>query len=117
MFYKYEEKRKLYNGKYKPLITSWRIIRLTEDSKSSEVENELIQRIRSLPFSDTPGIEFSGDYRCKIEGRIFGHNAYPYENGTDFITSDICVIRKMEDVVDVVIVMTKAGSAYYLSLE
>lgn len=117
MFCKNGEKRELYKGKYKPLITDWKIIRLIKDGEPVEVENDLIQRIRSLPFSDVPGIEFSGHYRCKIEGRVFGHNAYPYANGTDFITSEICAIRRLEDVTDVVLVITKTNSAYYLSLK
>ena len=117
MFCKYGEKRGLYNGKYKPLITDWKIVRSIKGGEPVEVENDLIQRIQSLPFSDVPGIEFSGNYRCRIEGRVFGHSVYPYEGGTDFITSDICVIRKLENATDVVLVITRTNSAYYLSLK
>lgn len=117
MFCKKGEKRELYKGKYRPLITGWKITRIVKDGKPVEVEDDLIQRIRSLPFSDVPGIEFSGYYQCRIEGRVFGHSAYPYKNGTDFITSEIKSIAKLEGVTEVVFVTTRTGSAYYLSLE
>lgn len=117
MFRNNEEKRELYKGKYKPLITDWRIVYLVKDGEPVDIEDELTQMVRSLPFSDAPRIEFSECYRCRIEGRVFGHNTYPYANGINIITSKICSIEKMEDTTEIVIIITETGSKYYLSLK
>ena len=116
MFLKDGEKKPLYEGDFKPLITDWMIMRQIKDANPIEADSDLVAKVRSLPYSDVPGIEFSR-YPCKIKGRVYGHSAYPYANGTGITTSEIRWIGKVEGARDVVIANTRSGSIYYLSLK
>ena len=117
MFCKNGRKKELYEGIYKPLITDWQIMRKVEGSEPFEVDSDLVERIRSMPFTDIPGIEFTRFYPCIIKGRVFGHNTYPYANGTEITTTEIDSVSVLNGNTDVVLARTRSGAFYYLSIK